>query len=593
VLVVCEAESIVVPGRRQIERNENIRVLLRFASLIVLFLLVALPGCLPGGMPIVEPSEYGLHVHVEPPQGGTVIIRVPEHPDTPDQRAGKVDLDARYPPLTKLELKAVPAFGYSFSHWNEDAWGSKNPFAVTLYSDHTLIYAHFKEAPYSLRVILSPPEGGIVEVKTGAGIVEPRPEPEVDPGDPSAWEVRQTYDWVLPQSETVTLTATPLEGYRFVAWASDNVTIENPHNPTTSFRLEHPTTVIAYFALVLPEDAPPEEAAPEGAALTGSIKPRVEIIEGPHGCISSILYVDYEARDLTGGDRPVDYVQLNIDGQQWSVWQGVPTEHYQDSTLKEVDCEGKSTLQLKATNTEGQEFTITEDFSLPPLAAVFTHRFVDITGEDCRRLLVVDYQARDLTIPDGPITNVVLRGNGQLWKDSGKILADHYQYSFQREVFCDQVYTIEVTATDADGNKYTYRDTVRIPAPEPQDEPAEPDEPDEPPAPPPPQQTLYAAFMAQVQSIVNQQGCSSTLTVSFDGKDLTGGQYPITSVKLKVTGPGFTKTYDSKPVQNPNHHDTKSWSGLACGQTFNIEVTVTNSIGQTVSSTGSITTPIP
>jgi hypothetical protein len=565
----------------------NKKVLLWFAPLIGLFLLVTLPGCIITDYPdVVEPSEYYLGVFVKHPEMGTVIIRVSNEATAQTDREGA--FQEMYPPGTDVELKPFPAFGYSFDRC-EDGNGKEVPLTFLL-SEPKHISVYFKEAPYSLRVILSPPEGGIVGVFTGLDIVEPRPQPEVDPGDPSAWEVRQTYEWVLPNSETVTLQAIPFEGYRFVAWASDDVRIDNPHNPTTSITLDHPTTVIAYFALVLPEDTPPEDAPQDGAVLSGSIKPRVEIIKEPYRCISSILYVDYEAVDLSGGERPVDYVQLKIDGEEWQVWQGVPTAHYQKSTLKEVDCEGKSTLQLKATNTEGQEFTVKKDFHLPPLVASFADRFVDIPGEDCRRLLIVDYQASDLTIPDGPITNVVLRGNGQLWKDSGKILADHYQYSFQREVLCEQVYTIEVTATDADGNKYTYRDTVRIRAPEPPDEPAEPDEP---PAPPPPQQTLYAAFMAQVQSTVTQEGCSSTLTVSFDGKDLTGGEYPITSVKLKVTGPSGTREYDSKPISNPDHHDTKSWSGLDCGETFNIEVTVTNSIGQTVTSTGSITTPIP
>jgi hypothetical protein len=560
----------------------NKKVLLCFVPLIGLFLLLTLPGCVITEYPdVVEPSEYYLGVFVKHPERGTVIIRVSNEVTVQTDTTGA--FQEGYPRGTQVELKPFPAFGYSFDRC-EDGNGREVSLTFLLFEPkHISVY--FKEAPHSLRVILSPPEGGIVEVKTGAGIVEPRPQPEVDPGDPSAWEVRQSYEWVLPKSETVTLTATPFEGYRFVAWTSDNVTIENPHNPTTSFPLEHPTTVIAYFALVLPEDAPPE-----GAVLSGSIKPRVEIIEGPYGCISSILYVDYEAVDLSGGERPVTHVQLNIDGEEWQVWHGVPTEHFQDSTLKEVACHGGSTLQLKATNAEGEEFPVTKDFQLPPLAADFTYRFVDIPGQDCRILLVVEYQAVDLTIPNSPITNVVLKGNGELWKDSGKVLADHYQYSFQREVLCGQVYTIEVTATDADGNKYTYRDTVTIPTPQPPDEPVEPDEP---PAPPPPQQTLYAAFMAQVHSTVTQEGCTSTLSVSFDGKDLTGGEYPITSVKLKVTGPGFMRTYDSKPVSNPEHHDSKSWSGLDCGETFNIEVTVTNSIGQTVTSTGSITTPIP
>lgn len=143
---------------------------------------------------------------------------------------------------------------------------------------------------------------------------------------------------------------------------------------------------------------------------------------------------------------------------------------------------------------------------------------------------------------------------------------------------------MEVIGTDADGNKYTYRETIRIPVGTPPDEP-----PDEPPAPPAPQTTLYAAFASQAECTASPQGCSCNLAISFDGKDLTAGDYPVTRVILKVNGQVW---HDSGNMTVTQYHQVVQ-KAVNCGAIFNIEVIVTNSIGQTITSTGSITTPVP
>ena len=110
-----------------------------------------------------------------------------------------------------------------------------------------------------------------------------------------------------------------------------------------------------------------------------------------------------------------------------------------------------------------------------------------------------------------------------------------------------------------------------------------------PDEPPPPQTTLYAAMAASAQSTSYGPECSSQLSISFDGKDLTNGDYPVIHVVLRVNGQVW---HDSGSISETHYHRTEQRT-VNCGQTFNIEVTVTNTLGQTVTSTGSITTPVP
>jgi len=78
------------------------------------------------------------------------------------------------------------------------------------------------------------------------------------------------------------------------------------------------------------------------------------------------------------------------------------------------------------------------------------------------------------------------------------------------------------------------------------------------------------------------------VTLSYDGTDLTGGDYPVTRVVMKVNG----STHDSGPIDTKQYHHSVTIPA-ACGQTFTVSVTATNSIGKSVTTSGSYTTPVP
>lgn len=115
-----------------------------------------------------------------------------------------------------------------------------------------------------------------------------------------------------------------------------------------------------------------------------------------------------------------------------------------------------------------------------------------------------------------------------------------------------------------------------------------PEEPQDKPLPPL-QETLYVSFDGGGQCTATQSLCSCNLSISIEGKDLTGGSYPVTNVTLTVNG----GIWDDSGNISETHYTKTVERVVDCDKTFNIEVTATNSIGQTVSSTGSVTTARP
>ena len=129
-------------------------------------------------------------------------------------------------------------------------------------------------------------------------------------------------------------------------------------------------------------------------------------------------------------------------------------------------------------------------------------------------------------------------------------------------------------ATEKAGIPRVYAYFALIPE-EPQDEPL-----------PPIQQTLDVSFDGRGQCTATQTKCSCNLVISVEGKDLTGGSYPVTNVTLTVNG----NVWDDSGSISETHYTKTVERTVDCDKTFNIEVTATNSIGQTVSSTGSVIT---
>jgi hypothetical protein len=102
-------------------------------------------------------------------------------------------------------------------------------------------------------------------------------------------------------------------------------------------------------------------------------------------------------------------------------------------------------------------------------------------------------------------------------------------------------------------------------------------------------EVLIAGLEASAQSIRDESGCRSTLTISFSGQDITGGSYPVTNVVLIVNGQVW---HDSGSISTGYYQNSVS-KGVGCGETFNIEVTATNAIGLSATATKPITTPSP
>ena len=110
---------------------------------------------------------------------------------------------------------------------------------------------------------------------------------------------------------------------------------------------------------------------------------------------------------------------------------------------------------------------------------------------------------------------------------------------------------------------------------EPQDEPL-----------PTVQETLYTGLEADGQCMATQSSCSCNMVISIEGTDLTDGNYPVTNVTLMVNGNNW---HDSGPISETSYTKTVE-KVVECDSEFNIEVIATNSIGQTLSATGYVST---
>ena len=102
---------------------------------------------------------------------------------------------------------------------------------------------------------------------------------------------------------------------------------------------------------------------------------------------------------------------------------------------------------------------------------------------------------------------------------------------------------------------------------------------------------LTVGFTANVVSKwVSTEKCESTITISFNARDITGGEYPVTAVQLTVNGkPADTKAGISQVV----YQNTVTLTNQACGQTYDIFLKATNSEGITAYAQDTVVAPIP
>ncbi len=151
-------------------------------------------------------NEYALTIEV---QNGSVA-------KSPDQET--------YVHGTTVTLTATPGVGYHFTGWSGSTLSTANPLVVVMDSKTTLA-ANFAANQYTLTANVTPADSGIVALDP--------------PGD------------VYEFGTTVTLTATPVEGKRFVSWTGDatgsnpQVTVTMNANKTVTANFENlgPTTL--------------------------------------------------------------------------------------------------------------------------------------------------------------------------------------------------------------------------------------------------------------------------------------------------------------------------------------------------------------
>ncbi|MFC2045891.1 hypothetical protein ACFLUH_04355, partial [Chloroflexota bacterium] len=265
---------------------------------------------------------------------------------------------------------------------------------------------------------------------------------------------------------------------------------------------------------------------------------------------------------------------------------GISTTYYRDFAIVESACSEARYIVLNASNNMDTPQQATAYVSLPlQFKAYFTYRVNPTLDPEYPNMLEINYRSLNLGGFASPrLTSVVLKANGQIWDSSGDIWTDDYGDVFTKLVDRDGgTFNIEVIATNDDGDKYIYRRTVEIPA-IPSGQP-----PKEPQYPPPPQTTLWAKVSAGTQCTAYGPECSCQLVISLNGLDLTTGTYPVTQAVLKVNGEVW---HDSGGLLVTQYQHVVERT-VNCGETYNMELTVNNSLGQTITSNVSITTPSP
>jgi len=153
-----------------------------------------------------EQAQYTLSAVASPSVGGSVAV-------SPSQ--------IQFASGTSVSLTATAAPGYQFSAWQGDLAGSTNPTAVVTNTNKTVTAVFTATQPqpglYTLSVFAFPQDAGSVSISPN--------ETGHNPGT------------------TVTLTASPAPGYRFLQWAGD---VYGPANPT-SVVMDASYTVTATF----------------------------------------------------------------------------------------------------------------------------------------------------------------------------------------------------------------------------------------------------------------------------------------------------------------------------------------------------------
>lgn len=166
------------------------KVALGVVLLSIVFFLIGCPGLFQ--------KTYTLTITY---QGTGSVIRNPDR--------------AAYDEGDNVQLTAIPATGWEFSHWSGDLSGSDNP-ATILMDSNKAVTATFTRIEYEVTLLAEPEEAGEVE---GAG----------------------TY----PHGSEVTVVAIPEDGWSFVRWEEDGSPISD--ELSYSFTITGDRSLVAFF----------------------------------------------------------------------------------------------------------------------------------------------------------------------------------------------------------------------------------------------------------------------------------------------------------------------------------------------------------
>ena len=206
-------------------------------------------------------TTYSVNVYSNMPEMGSVTYTIESSVNT-----GRVPVDdtkggSGLPAGTVIRVKAVPKSGYKFVSWRGDVPGGmtqSSAFTVTVTKD-IILYANFERQNYPTKTANIQWNGAMGRVSGSSSNFT------LGSGTPA-----NSATVTAVQGSSVTLTATPLDGYHFVKWSGGPSSISGHTEPTRTFQLNEAYTINAIFAADNPN---PGSHADEPGVVVGGETP--------------------------------------------------------------------------------------------------------------------------------------------------------------------------------------------------------------------------------------------------------------------------------------------------------------------------------
>ena len=153
-----------------------------------------------------QPKPRYLTINASPANGGSTEPAVGEH---------------EFPSGTLVNISAIPDEGYRFVNWTGDVT-EPDSANTTIQMDTTkAITANFERITHTLNINVSPASSGLTIPTIG--------------------------QYTYPQDTVISITAVPMQGYRFVNWTG---VVANPDTAVTTVVMDSSKTITANFELI-------------------------------------------------------------------------------------------------------------------------------------------------------------------------------------------------------------------------------------------------------------------------------------------------------------------------------------------------------